>query len=77
MQTQPKSPLAQVMARQWLTFATTHDPNGPGLPIWPQYDSARNMLSYHDSKASVIADTYRQESMDVLLTSDVLALTGR
>ncbi|KAI1443935.1 alpha/beta-hydrolase [Annulohypoxylon stygium] len=34
--------LSDQLSSQWIRFAYTGDPNGPGLPQWPQYNKAEN-----------------------------------
>ena len=33
--------LADTTSSQWVRFATTGDPNGPGLPAWPEYNAQK------------------------------------
>ncbi|PWN45436.1 alpha/beta-hydrolase [Ceraceosorus guamensis] len=71
------SPLGATMARQWLTFAATHNPNAQGLPVWPAYGSSSSILLFDHNATSVSADDYRSEAINVLNSDNVLTVTGR
>jgi len=43
------------MSSYWVNFITKGDPNGPGLPNWPQYRD-------DNSKVQVLGDTVQTES---------------
>jgi para-nitrobenzyl esterase len=56
-------PEAKMLERQmsdaWLAFARTGDPNAPGLPRWPAYDSERRATMVFDSTSRVVDDPDR------------------
>jgi para-nitrobenzyl esterase len=52
--TEADARLSDVMQRYWTNFAKAGDPNGPGLPVWPKFDTkSRGYVEFASSGASV------------------------
>jgi para-nitrobenzyl esterase len=45
-----------MMSSYWVNFATKGDPNGPGLPTWPQYKDMSK------DRVMVLGDTVQPEA---------------
>jgi para-nitrobenzyl esterase len=50
--------LSEQMMSYWTNFARSGDPNGPGLPVWPKYDT-NDSLIHLDSTITSGPDTLR------------------
>jgi para-nitrobenzyl esterase len=58
----PEAPaLAEQMSEAWLAFARTGDPNHPGLPAWPGYDTDRRPTMIFDADPRVVGDPDAEE----------------
>jgi para-nitrobenzyl esterase len=52
--------VSELMASYWTNFAKTGNPNGPGLPQWPQYHDRDGYLVMHlSTKPAVVPDPHR------------------
>jgi para-nitrobenzyl esterase len=48
------------MSSYWVNFAKTGNPNGPGLPRWPEYDSKSGWQVMHLSASPQAAPDTRR-----------------
>jgi para-nitrobenzyl esterase len=52
--------LSDQMVSYWTNFARNGNPNGKGLPVWPRYDTARELIHF-DTPITASQDTTRPE----------------
>jgi len=57
--------LSSAMMRAWTRFATSGDPNGPGLPQWPRYDRATDPYLEFGTPIRV-GRAYRKAQVDAI-----------
>jgi hypothetical protein len=53
--------LSQRMTDYWTNFAKSGDPNGSGLPTWPQYDRVDEPALTLDDESRVVAAYHRRQ----------------
>jgi para-nitrobenzyl esterase len=53
--------LSQRMTDYWTNFAKTGDPNGPGLPQWPQFDATTQAALTFDDQIGVVTNYHSQQ----------------
>ena len=53
--------VADAMSAAWIAFARTGDPNAPGVPEWPPFDSARRATMVFNVKSSGHDDPVGEE----------------
>jgi para-nitrobenzyl esterase len=53
--------MSELMSSYWTNFAKTGDPNGPGLPAWPAYETATEPTLLLDEEIGVVNGYHVQE----------------
>jgi para-nitrobenzyl esterase len=69
--------LSETMSSYWVNFATTGDPNGGGLPQWPQFESDKPTVMFlgEETKVGAIPNRERLELWDAFYARQPKSLT--
>lgn len=57
--------LADRMAKAWVAFARTGNPNHQGLPTWEPFDTRRRATMMFDAECRAVDDPYRDERLAI------------
>ena len=60
---EPPHALAIAMHGSWVRFASTGDPNGAGLPLWPVYEIGTRQVMDFNTITTVVTDPNREERL--------------
>jgi len=53
--------LSDIMSSYWVNFASTGNPNGPGLPVWPAYEQTNSRVMEFGDKAEATALPFQSQ----------------
>ena len=69
--------ISDTMIRYWTNFAANGDPNGDGLPLWPQYNPAEPAVMSFKSDAAVSdTDVYTRHNCKFWAELGYASLSG-
>ena len=57
--------LSDQISQYWVNFATTGNPNGEGLPVWPKYDREHEAAIEFGTDGTVAVSAVREEKLDL------------
>jgi len=60
------APLAEKVSSAWAAFARTGNPNSPGLPHWPAYDTKSRATMIFNDECKVVDDPGRDERLAMI-----------
>jgi carboxylesterase type B len=58
--------LHELMSSYWVNFAKNSDPNGDGLPEWPEFDEKEQQVMYLDGESGA----RKHSNLEKLMTFD-------
>ena len=59
--------ISDVMQQYWTNFAKTGDPNGPGLPVWPKFDSSSRAYIQFTDAGPIAKEGLRRAYCDLFI----------
>jgi para-nitrobenzyl esterase len=55
------------MQQYWTNFAKTGDPNGPGVPVWPKFDSSSRAYIQFTDAGPIAKEGMRRTYCDLFI----------
>jgi para-nitrobenzyl esterase len=65
--TEADARLSDLMQRYWTNFAKAGDPNGPGLPKWPKFDTKSRGYVEFTSEGAAVKQGLRRQFCDLFI----------